>query len=125
MGLMSNKGITLIIDELMKVKGVSVVALVRKDGVVIESESTLNLDEDTLGALVATSIGASEALASEFSLGEFDVLLSEYTHGKILMATVGNYVLAIFTDKTTVIGSVRYSVKVCFSELISILSTLK
>ncbi len=119
---MNNKAITLIIGELMKVKGVSTVALVERNGVVIESGSKQDdLDQDSLGTLVATAVGASEALASEFSTGKFEILLSEYANGKILMASVGNHVLAIFVDETAVIGSVRYSLQIHFPYIISAL----
>ena len=118
---MDNKSIILVVDELMKVKGVTTVALVGRDGVVIESKSNSNIDMDALGAMVATAIGNSETLAAAFSFGEFNMLLSEYANGKIIMATAVNHVLAIFTDETAVIGNVRYSVKMHLSDVISAL----
>lgn len=115
---MTNKDVALIITELMEVKGVIAVALVSLDGAVVESESTHEVDTDNLGAMVATVIGANETLASVFGQGNVDVLLSEYVTGKILMATVDDHVLAIISDETSVIGNLRYAVKVKMPDII-------
>jgi len=108
---MDNKGVGRILNEFMKVKGVTAVALVGRDGFVIESVSNTNVDMDALGAMVATAVGTGETLGSEFGFGGLESFLTEYANGKILMATALDDVLAIFTDTTSVIGGVRYAVK--------------
>jgi len=104
-------GIARVLGEFMKVKGVTAVALVGRDGFVIESATNINVDMDALGAMVATAVGTGESLGQEFGLGAIDQNLYEYANGKILMATALDDVLAVFTDTTAVIGSVRYSIK--------------
>ena len=108
---MDNKSVARILNEFMKVKGVTAVALVGRDGFVIESVSNTNVDMDALGAMVATAVGTGETLGSEFGFGAMESKLNEYANGKILMATALDDVLAIFTDTTAVIGGVRYAVK--------------
>ena len=108
---MDNKSVARVLNEFMKVKGVTAVALVGRDGFVIESVSNTNVDMDALGAMVATAVGTGETLGSEFGFGALDSKLNEYANGKILISTALDDVLAIFTDTTAVIGGVRYAVK--------------
>ncbi len=118
---MGSNGIDRILNEFMKVKGVTAVALVGRDGIVIESVSNTNLDIDALGAMVATAVGTAETLGSEFGFGGLESKLNEYANGKILMAAAIDEVLAIFTDTTSVIGSVRYAVKKNMPDVINAL----
>ena len=100
-----------VLDALINVKGVVAVLLVRKDGAVVGSQSRANVDVDSLGTMIATAIGASETLASEFSLGEFSLLQCEYEQGKTLLLTFDDYVVSVFVDETAVIASVKYRLK--------------
>lgn len=97
--------------EFLNIDGVKAVAVVGRDGFVIEHVSTDKLDTDALGAVVASAIGASEMIGRDFSMGKLDQYLLEFVGGKAIIATAGEYVLAIMTDPTAVIGSVRYAVK--------------
>lgn len=115
---MTNKDIALIIEELMMVKGVVAVALVSRDGAVIESASHQDINMDSMGTMVATAIGTNETLASEFGQGSVEMLLSEYVNGKILMATTVDDVLAIIADEKAVIGNLRYAVKMHMPDIV-------
>ena len=107
---MENK-LGLVLGELMKVKGVTAVALVGRDGFVIESTSNNDVDMDALGAMVATAVGTAESLGQEFGLGAMEQYLSEFANGKVIMATALDDILAVFTDETAIIGGVRFAVK--------------
>jgi len=100
-----------ILGQFMKVKGVTAVALVGRDGFVIESTSNNDVDMDALGAMVATAVGTAESLGEEFGLGDMEQYLSEYANGKVIMATAVDYILAVFTDESAIIGGVRFAVK--------------
>ncbi len=99
------------LSELMKVKGVTTVAIVGRDGFVIESIQNSNIDMDALGAMVATAVGTAESLGQEFGFGTMNQYLSEFDTGKVLMAKAGEDILAVFTDDGAVIGGVRFAVK--------------
>lgn len=103
--------LTTVLSEFLKVSGVNAVALVGRDGFVIESAASENVDMEALGAMVATAIGTSEALGGEFSLGAMTQYLVEFERGKVVIATAGDDILALFTDSSAVIGGVRYAVK--------------
>lgn len=99
------------LGQFMKVKGVTAVALVGRDGFVIESTSNNEVDMDALGAMVATAVGTAESLGQEFGLGAMEQYLSEYANGKVIMATAIDDILAVFTDESAIIGGVRFAVK--------------
>ncbi len=106
------------LSEFMKVKGVTAVALVGRDGFVIDSTSHSDVDMDALGAMVATAVGTAESLGQEFGLGTMDQYLSEYAKGKVIMATAIDNILAVFTDESAIIGGVRFAVKKNLPEVI-------
>ncbi len=117
---MSNR-LTHILGEYLKVKGVTAVAIVGRDGFVIESSSNAEVDMDALGAIVATAVGTVESLGKEFNLGSMNQYLSEFADGKVIMATVLDDILAVFTDNTAVIGGVRHAIKRYMPETIEAL----
>ena len=112
------KTISDVLSRFMEINGVKSAALVGRDGFVVESVTTEKVDMEALGAMVATAIGASERLGTEFHLGGMSQYLVEFDHGKVLIATAGNDILALFTDANAVIGGVRYEVKKRISELV-------
>jgi predicted regulator of Ras-like GTPase activity (Roadblock/LC7/MglB family) len=97
--------------EFLAIPGVKGVAIVGRDGFVIEHVSVDKLDIDALGAVVASAIGAAEMIGRDFSMGKLDQYLLEFAGGKTIIATAGDYVLAIMTEPSAIIGSVRYAVK--------------
>ena len=99
-----------VLSDFMCIEGVEAVALVGRDGFVIDSISSLDLNMDALGAMVATSVGTSEALGKELNLGNMGQYMSEFTEGKVIMAPVKDDILAVFANKNVVIGSIRYAI---------------
>ncbi len=113
------KNLSEVLNDFLKINGVNAVALVGRDGFVIESAASDNVDMEALGAMVATAIGTSESLGGEFNLGGMTQYLAEFDHGKVIIATIGEDILALFTDATAVIGGVRYAVKKGVDELLN------
>lgn len=111
------KRISQVLNDFLKVNGVTAVAVVGRDGFVIESTTTIEVDMDALGAMVATAVGTAEMLGQEFGLSNMEQYLSEFGQGKVIMATVNDDILAIFTDNTAVIGAVRYAIKKAMPEV--------
>ena len=100
-----------VLNDFRTVKGVTAVALVGRDGFVIEHITNTEMDVEALGAMVATAIGTSESLGGEFDLGLMDQYLAEFTSGKVLMAAVHADILAVVTDNSAVVGAVRYAMR--------------
>ncbi len=107
--------------EYLNIDGVNAVAIVGRDGFVIDSASTVKLDTDALGAVVASAIGASEAIGRDFSMGDLQQYLLEFANGKAIIAAAGDGILALITDQNAVIGSVRYAVKRSLDGLVKLL----
>ncbi|MEK6749299.1 MAG: roadblock/LC7 domain-containing protein [Pseudomonadota bacterium] len=103
--------LNLALAELKKSIGVTAVALVGRDGFVIESVTNTELDMEAFGAMVATAIGTTENLGAEFDLGTMDQYLAEFQGGKVLMAAVHADILAVVTEPLAVIGAVRYAIR--------------
>ena len=109
------------LEDFLRIEGVTAVAIVGRDGFVIESASRITLDPDALGAVVASAIGASEIFGSDFAMGKLEQFLLEFEMGKAIIAAAGNDILVLTTDTTAVIGSVRYTVKKGIDELTKLL----
>lgn len=107
-----------ILGDFLRIDGVSAAVVVGRDGFPIESALSSKVDVDGLGAMVATAIGTTEALGSEFALGGMEQFMVEFDRGKVLIAAAGDDILAIVTTANAVIGSVRYAVKKGLSDLI-------
>jgi uncharacterized protein len=107
--------------EFLRIDGVSAVAVVGRDGFVIESASKMKLDMDALGAVVASAIGASEMVGKDFAMGKLEQYLLEFEMGKAIIAAAGEDILVLTTDANAVIGSVRYAVKKGIDGLVKLL----
>jgi predicted regulator of Ras-like GTPase activity (Roadblock/LC7/MglB family) len=107
--------------EFLRIDGVSAVAIVGRDGFVIESASAKKLDTDALGAVVASAIGASEMIGKDFVMGKLEQYLLEFESGKAIIAAAGEDILVLITEATAVIGSVRYAVKKGIDGLVKLL----
>ncbi len=111
-----------VLDQFLKVKGVTGAALVGRDGFVIESSTSHDIDMDSLGALVATAIGTAESLGKEFDLGAVDQYMAEFANGKVVMSPAMDDILAVSTDSSAVIGGVRYAIKRNLDDVIAALT---
>jgi len=100
-----------ILKEFLNIDGVKAAAIVGKDGFVIANTDSDNFNVDALGAMVATTVRTSETLGHEFNLGNLEQYLTEFADGKVVMAKVMDDILAIVTDSSAIIGSVRYAIK--------------
>jgi len=117
----TDAGIVQVLQALLNIKGVTAVAMVGRDGFVIEHLSNKEVDIDALGAMVASVVGASESLGQEFDLGPMDQYLSEFASGKVIMTTALNDLIAVFTDHSAVIGGIRYAIKKNMPQIIAAL----
>ncbi|MDH5545119.1 MAG: roadblock/LC7 domain-containing protein [Gammaproteobacteria bacterium] len=117
----SDKSMSRVLNDFLTIDGVDAVALVGRDGFVIDSSSTLDLNMDALGAMVATSVEAAEKLGTELKLGNMGQYLSEFSEGKVIMAPVKDDILAVFANKDVVIGSIRYAISKQMPKLVNVL----
>jgi len=101
-----------ILADMVKLEGVNVVAVVGRDGFVIEHMSNIKMDADALGAMASTSVGTSEAMGLELGKGGFDQVLVELENGPIMLSLISeNEILAIVAAKGSNIGRIRYEAR--------------
>ncbi len=110
-----------ILNDFLKIDGVIGAVLVGYDGFVIEYASIEGVDVDGIGAIVASSIEASEMMGKELKLGQLEQYLLEFTKGRIIIITSGNMILAIVTNQQVIIGNVRFTAKTKCRELMKLL----
>lgn len=123
MGSAQTKDRTLknILEDFLKVDGVRSCIVVGRDGFIIESQSSGNIDTEGLGVMVATAIGTTEVLGQESDIGSLNQYMAEYKSGNIFIASVGDEILCVQTDNTVVLGSVRHAIRKHMKELETVL----
>ncbi|MBN2091311.1 roadblock/LC7 domain-containing protein [candidate division KSB1 bacterium] len=106
-----------ILNNLVELPGVTAVTVIGRDGFIIESSSSDDVDLDALGAVVSTGFGAAEVMGTEIQLGYLTQTIMEYDLGKILTASCGDNILAVVTKPNAVIGSIRHQIKKVIADL--------
>ena len=102
-----------ILNDLIKVEGVTSAVVVGRDGFVIEGVSrSATLDTEAVGAVISTGIGSSEVMGTELGVGEMTQGLFEYKGGLIVMGLVGrDAIVAVVAAIGANLGNVRYQLK--------------
>jgi predicted regulator of Ras-like GTPase activity (Roadblock/LC7/MglB family) len=101
-----------LLEEFLKVEGVSAAAVVGRDGFVIESGVSGNVDIESLGALASTGLGTSEAMSNTLRKGELSQILVELEKGLIILSPLSaDELIVIVADSSSNIGRIRYELK--------------
>lgn len=101
-----------VLQGIMSIPGVKSAAIVGRDGLVIEAASQEGVDNDALGALASTGIGTMETIGWDFSQGDLDIIISEFSAGTIVMCALSRKeLLAIVARPECQIGKIRYEIK--------------
>lgn len=109
-------GVTLfenILAELLRLDGVKGAAVVGKDGLVIDFETTdKTIDPDIAAAMVAAVYGSGTTVMDRIMDGKTDIVMVEGDKGKILLIDAGeNAVLTVFTESKVNLGLIRIEMK--------------
>ncbi len=108
----AGSGLRGILEGLLKVDGVAAALVVGRDGFVIEAASTDALDADSVGAIAASSLAASESMGDALKLGTLGAILIEFEQGPVAVTLVGpDAVLAVVGNQGTNLGRVRIEMK--------------
>ena len=101
-----------LLNELIRVEGITTAVVVGRDGFVIEGDSKGKADIEAVGAVVSTGVGASEMMGASLGAGEMTQGMVEYRDGVIVIGLLGKKaVLAVVADSQANVGNVRYQVK--------------
>jgi CheY-like chemotaxis protein len=101
------------------VAGVRLVALVDREGFLIESAGEASMDVELAWALASAVAEAGEGIGRALTQGVLQALILEFEGGIVLLHTVGPAaMLAVVLNDPTVLGKVRYSVKRALTDLL-------
>ena len=101
-----------ILSDFLRLDGVTAAVVVGRDGFVIESAESGDIDTEALGAMASTGMGTSEAMGSELGKGEMIQMLVELDDGPILLSPLSeDELIAIVAEKKVNIGRIRYELK--------------
>jgi|Deesub1362B_J571_1020462.scaffolds.fasta_scaffold00113_53 hypothetical protein len=102
-----------ILANLLRIDGVKGVAIVEKDGLIIEHESTdKSFDPDLAAAMVAAAYGSGSSVMDRLMSGKTDIIMVEGDKGKVLLIDAGeNAMLSVFTDPKVNLGLIRIEMR--------------
>ena len=101
-----------LLEEFLKLEGVTAAVVVGRDGFVIESAVFGNVDIEALGVMVSTGLGTAEAMGNTLGKGELSQMLFELEKGPIILSPLSaDELIAIVADTTSNVGRIRYELR--------------
>jgi predicted regulator of Ras-like GTPase activity (Roadblock/LC7/MglB family) len=107
-----------VLEDFLKVPGVTSATVVGRDGFLIESaggSSAVKLED--LGASLAHAINGVEEMGAELQVSTFEDLFVEYGRAVIMCRPVGDAIIAIVAPDASKLGIIRHKVKPLVDEL--------
>jgi CheY-like chemotaxis protein len=106
------------LEQLVAMPGVSLAALVDREGFLIEASGELGVGAEVAGALAACLAESSEGIGREMGQGPLSSMILDYEAGMLLLHAAGpSAILAVVLKDPTALGKVRYYVKKALPEL--------
>jgi hypothetical protein len=113
------KEIDSVLHSLTSLRGVVAAAIVDDDGFVTHLRSNKRIDPDAIGASVQIMLGAARQTSHRLEQGSTAMVAAENADGMMLLCPLEHgFALAIISDPSAMLGSMRFEVK----ELITVLN---
>ncbi len=107
-----------VLEDLLKVPGVTSAVVVGRDGFIIESAGGSNaVALDDLGAALAHAVNGIEEMGSELQVNKFQDLFVEYGRAVIMCRPLGDSIMAIVAPDASKLGIIRHKAKPFADEL--------
>ena len=101
-----------ILSEFTTIPGVNTACLVGRDGFLLDSVATVNVDAEMIGAIASSGFGASEAMGGQLGKGGMAMTMIEYEQGPVIFSPVGDEAfLVIVADRDSNLGMIRLKIK--------------
>lgn len=108
-----------VLDSVAGMPGVSLTALIDREGALMEAAGGLLPEADLTGALASCLVDAIGGVGEALAQGRLQSVILEYETGVVLLNGVGDdAMLAIVLDDPAVLGKVRYHVKKALPDLV-------
>ena len=92
--------------------GIEAVVVLGRDGLLIDSQTTSDLDAVGLAARVPSIVASADEVGNTTGKGASRIALIEHENGYVLVSSVGDdALLCVLTSKTADLGSLLYDVR--------------
>jgi predicted regulator of Ras-like GTPase activity (Roadblock/LC7/MglB family) len=108
-----------VLQDLLKIPGITAVVVVGRDGFLIESagqSSAINLD--SIGASLAHAINGVEEMGGDLQIDRFSDVFIEYKRAVIMCSPIGDAIVALISPDASKLGIIRHKAKKGIEELI-------
>jgi predicted regulator of Ras-like GTPase activity (Roadblock/LC7/MglB family) len=107
-----------ILEQLSETQGVTAAILVSRDGFVIESVASSNVDAEAAGAIISTGLGTAEMMGAGLEQGAFNQAMMEYANGVAFLKGVSeDAMLAVTAATGSSLGAIRIAVRKAAEQL--------
>ncbi len=101
-----------LLGEFTTIAGVNTACLVGRDGFLLDSTATMDVDTEMIGAIASSGFGASESMGNQLGKGKMAMTMIEYDQGPVIFSPVGDEAfLVIVADKDSNLGMIRLKIK--------------
>ena len=92
--------------------GIEAVVVLGRDGLLIDSQSTIELDSEGLAARVPGIVASADEIGSTTGKGDMRIALVEHENGYAVISSVGDdAVMCVLTTHAADLGSLLYDVR--------------
>jgi hypothetical protein len=91
-----------VLSNLKKVGGILSSAVISRDGLLVASDLTKNVDADTFAAMSAAMEGAAETAMSELKQGELKQIIIDADKGKLITLSAGKKAILVVLAKSEI-----------------------
>jgi hypothetical protein len=103
---------------LSKTEGVRAVVLLSRDGFIIDSQISEQVDVEAIGAIISSNTGSSEVMGKNLGLGAFNQSMVEFEGGVVLVTLTSDLITAVVADPSANLGALRYNIKKFTPEIV-------
>ena len=108
-----------LLSAVAELPGVSLTALIDREGALMEAAGGLLPEAMLAGALAACLVESTDGVGRALAQGQLQSVILEYDGGVVLLNAVGpRAMLAVVLDDPAVLGKVRYHVKKALPDLV-------
>lgn len=108
-----------LLDGVAELPGVSLTALIDREGALMEAAGGLLPEAALAGALASSLVDSTGGVGRALEQGRLQSVILEYDAGVVLLNAVGDgAMLAVVLDDPAVLGKVRYHVKKALPDLV-------
>ena len=109
-----------VLGRFLVLKGVSAVTLIHRDGEVIDSEETIPLNEQAIGAVVSFVLAESATLTQGIEKDNFTMVIVEFDNLLLISGPLTDDVfIVVITGAHANIGQISYELRKIKEELLA------